>query len=766
MHFIKKRILILLLFSFTFNALGQSKIKGKIIDKDSGTALSNVQITNLDTKTTVVSNLNGTFEAIRVGKYSLKKEGYLEKILELKNDSYYIIQLNINPSQLHEVIINSNHIPKKLKKATTTISVIPLKDIERGNNINIAPILNRTPGVFMQSGALNTNRITIRGIGSRNLFGTAKIRAYFKDIPLTTGNGETTIEDFELNTISRFEIIKGATSSIYGAGLGGTIHLTPKNAFLNQSSINTEISLGSFGLLKGIVNINHGTSTNSFRAVYSNTHSDGYRENNTYNRQTFTLNSNHHLNKKNELYILASYIDLKAFIPSSINEETYRNNPKSAAFTWKQSQGFEDSKRGIFGLSWNHEYSNHTKQLTSIFTSFYDAYEPRPFNILKEHILATGIRSRILGNIKLFDKTFNWTLGGELFRDTYKSETFENLYRNFPNDTGSVEGNQLSNFKEKRNYYNAFFETIYELTKKTSLSIGLNLNQTAYTLNDRFPASENNRDQSGNFKFKNIVSPKFGISHLFSKSINVYSNISHGFSPITLNETLLPDGQINTNLKPETGWNFEIGTRASLINNRLQFNLALYRLAIKNLVVSRRTSQDEFIGINAGSTQHDGLELSLNYEWLQKETLSINSFVNYTLNNFKFKEFIDGDNNFSGNDLTGVPSEVFNTGIDIESSFGIYGNINFQYVGNMPITDSNDLFSDSYNLTNFKVGYRTSLNKKLNLNIFLGINNIFDKAYASQILINASGFNGNAPRYFYPGNPLNYYTGVNVNYMF
>ncbi|GAA3615569.1 TonB-dependent receptor [Flavivirga amylovorans] len=766
MNYIKKRILILLSIGFTLSVLGQSKIKGKIIDRDNGTALSNVQITNLSTKTMTVSNLNGTFEIKGTSKYSLKKEGYFEKILELKNKAYYIIQLDINPSQLNEVIINSNHIPKKLKKATTSIGIIPLKDIEFGNDINIASILNRTPGVFMQSGALNTNRITIRGIGSRNLFGTAKIRAYFKDIPLTTGSGETTIEDFELNTISRFEIIKGATSSIYGAGLGGTIHITPKNAFLNQSTINTRVSVGSFGLLKGTVNVNHGTATNSFRAIYSNTHSDGYRENNEYDRQTFTINTNHHINEKNELHFLASYIDLKAFIPSSINEETYLNNPKSAAFTWKQAQGFEDYKRGIFGLSWNHQYSSSIKQITSIFTSFHDGYEPRPFNILKEHTLATGIRSRILGNTKLFGKTFNWTLGGEFFRDTYKYGTFENLYRDFPDDTGSVEGNRLSNFKEKRNYHNLFFETNYDLSEKTTLSVGLNLNQTSYHLNDKFPASENNPDQSGDFKFKNIVSPKFGISHLLSKNTSVYSNISHGFSPITLNETLLPDGQLNTALKPETGWNFEIGTRGTLINNRLQFNVALYRLAIKNLLVSRRTTQDDFIGINAGSTQHDGLELSLNYEWLQKETISINSFANYTLNNFKFKEFIDEDTNFSGNDLTGVPSSIFNAGIDIESSFGIYGNINVQYVGDMPITDSNNLYSDSYSLTNFKIGYKTSLNKKLNLNIFLGINNIFDKAYASQILINASGFNGNAPRYYYPGNPVNYYTGVHINYMF
>lgn len=134
----------------------------------------------------------------------------------------------MNPLELKEIIITTNHIPEKLQKATASISIISSDDIQLSNNTDFAPILNRTPGVFMQSGALNTNRITIRGIGSRNLFGTSNIRAYFKDIPLTNGSGETAIEDFELGSIARFEIIKGAASSIYGAGLGGTIHLIPK----------------------------------------------------------------------------------------------------------------------------------------------------------------------------------------------------------------------------------------------------------------------------------------------------------------------------------------------------------------------------------------------------------------------------------------------------------------------------------------------------------------------------------------------------------
>jgi iron complex outermembrane receptor protein len=51
-------------------------------------------------------------------------------------------------------------------------------------------------------------------------------------------------------------------------------------------------------------------------------------------------------------------------------------------------------------------------------------------------------------------------------------------------------------------------------------------------------------------------------------------------------------------------------------------------------------------------------------------------------------------------------------------------------------------------------------------NLYFGIDNMFDEHYASQILINARGFGGAAPRHYYPGNPINYYTGIHVNYMF
>ena len=47
-----------------------------------------------------------------------------------------------------------------------------------------------------------------------------------------------------------------------------------------------------------------------------------------------------------------------------------------------------------------------------------------------------------------------------------------------------------------------------------------------------------------------------------------------------------------------------------------------------------------------------------------------------------------------------------------------------------------------------------------------GINNIFDESYAQSVLINAVGFGGAEPRYFYPGNDRNFYGGLRLRYEF
>jgi len=65
---------------------------------------------------------------------------------------------------------------------------------------------------------------------------------------------------------------------------------------------------------------------------------------------------------------------------------------------------------------------------------------------------------------------------------------------------------------------------------------------------------------------------------------------------------------------------------------------------------------------------------------------------------------------------------------------------------------------------NLKLGYKNQISEQLRIGLDFGINNLTDTKYAQSVLINASGFGGNAPRYFYPGNNINYYGGLKLNY--
>ncbi|NJO00611.1 MAG: TonB-dependent receptor, partial [Bacteroidia bacterium] len=229
---------------------------------------------------------------------------------------------------------------------------------------------------------------------------------------------------------------------------------------------------------------------------------------------------------------------------------------------------------------------------------------------------------------------------------------------------------------------------------------------------------------------------------------------------------LTPEGQLNPDIQPESGWNYEIGSRGRLLNQRLFYDIALYSMQIRNLLVARRTAEDAFVGINAGKTNHNGLELALSYTLYDRgEGSNIQLFTNYTYADYRFEEFVDGDRDFSGNDLTGVPRHSLSAGIDGQSKPGFYGNLNFQWISQIPILDDNSRFSEAYALTNLKVGYRQVLARRFHLDAFVGIQNLWDEAYASMLQINAVGFNA-PPRYYYPGLPRNYFGGISLKYAF
>jgi len=750
-------IFFLLLYNISFSQL--QLIKGKIVDRNSGVSLESVSIRVVNTDKMVYSNPNGFFQIETEANLEISLKGYTTKIIEVEQNKKMIIRLEPNSIILDETVINGNTIQNKANKVSESISIIPKIKINQGDMLFTDQILNTVPGVFMQSGALNTSRITIRGIGARSSFSTAKIRAYFGDIPLTDGNGESAIEDLELASVAQFEIHKGPSSSNFGVGLGGTILLYPKFTDFLSTKTRMTSTFGSYGSERHVLNASHGGEKYTVNFVYSNNKSDGYRKNNKYHRKSFTVTSRWYLDDNNSLTFLGNLYDLKAFIPSSLNKNDYDNNPKEAAASWKKSQGFEDVTSSILGVTWEHQYQKKLRQQTSIFGTIKDNYEPRPFNILKESAYSFGARTRLLGNIAQPWK-LKWSIGAEYFEDLYREEKYKNLYADFPEGTGSVQGEKIYNTFENRKYYNFFGEILLK-QKNLSINLGTHFNQTIYNNRNDFPSHSKMRS---NYTFKPIYSPKLGLNYAINERMHLFGNISKGFSTPSTGETLNLDGQFNKNIGPEKGWNYEIGSRFKTKDERFNFSLSWYTLRIENLLVSRRTETDESIVINAGKTNHNGIESEINYKVIKTNQATLLTTISTSIHDYKFKDFIDLDNDYSGNDLTGVPKFNLNFGLFLLTPKGMYGNFRWQWVGKMPANDKNSIYAEEYSLVYSKVGYKKKMNKHFSYDLFVGINNMLNTKYASQLQVNAYGSDSTA-RYFYPGLPIYFYGGINLSYI-
>ena len=743
--------------------LTAQQITGIVLDKDTKIEIYGAYISSTNNSFSTKTDRKGQFTLPNAAVYFFSKEGYITQRVNITKKKSTIQLIAISES-LNEIIIVSNNFKNKIQNIPTAISVLTRKDIQRNNVIDMTPVLNTIAGVFMHSGTLSTNRITIRGIGSRSPYNTSKIRAYYQDIPLTNGSGITTIEDIDMTTLGKLEILKGPSSSIYGAGLGGTLQLIPIKTEFNKSIIESDYTVGSFGLHKYTLKTAVTNTKNSVSLTYTNLHLDGYRANNKTDREIITITSNHDIGTKDKISFIGNLSRVKAFIPSSLNEDDYFENPSVAAYTWAQSKGFEEYTKGLLGVSWQHEYNSNTTQKTSVFSSFLNSYEPRPFNILKEETNGIGIRTRLLQNTTLFKNELNWTIGIELFNDANSYQTYKNLYNTVASGSELIQGELLSNFKERRTYFNLFFDSKYTFSKKTHYTLGLNLNKTSYHLKDNL--INNIPNFSGNYSFKTMISPKIGIVYKNSLSTMLYGSISHGFSPPTLEETLLPDGLINSTIEPESGWNYEIGSRGQLFKNTVYFDIAIYRMNVKNLLVARRTSNDEYMGVNAGKTQYNGLEFTLKNTFIKTKNITLFGFHSFAYNDFKFKKFIDDSNDYSNNLLTGVPKLTYNATIGLESLNGFYTSVNYSFVGEIPLRDDNSVYSDEYQIINTQFGYQSNTNNNFQYNFLVGINNLTNSKYASMLLINAGSFGGNKPRYYYPGNPVNYYTSLKLKYLF
>lgn len=649
------------------------------------------------------------------------------------------------------VTVHAFHYESRLLEIPAAISILSADQLEQNSLQSIDFVLNQVPGVYMQSASLTTNRLTIRGVGSRTPYASNKIRAYYAGIPLTNGVGETTIEDLNQSVLSSIEVIKGPASGFYGAGLGGTLLFDAVHPDQNQFSV--DYGFGSYQT--------HEFNGNLYlTGDYSNNHlaverlsSDGYRENNETERVNLNYVGQFDI-ASHQLNLIVNHTDLKAYIPSSVDLDTFTKTPELAAGNWAAIRGYEDYQKNLLGASVISDWNRNWKSTISFFGQNRASDELRPFNFLTEESHYFGGRFVVEKTIPTENGSWKIMLGNESFFENYDWATYENT-------DDRTKGDILSDNKEKRNYVNGFGQIDYYLAKRLRVSAGANINKTYYDYTDLLAADG---DRSGDHSFKTIISPRVAVNYSLTDKNKLYAQVSHGFSPPSLEETLLPEGGRNTDIQPETGWNYELGSRGYLFDE-LYYDISAFYMSIENLLVARRVDEDAYLGINAGKTAHPGLEYYFQYQLPEGQHRTHQLAVNGSFSPFYFLDFVDGENDYSDKELTGTPRHQtnFSYALIIKQRFNFQ--LNYQQVGKIPLRDDNSIYSDAYGLLNANVQYLKTWGS-LNVKALLALNNLTGEHYSSMVLINASSFGGSAPRYYYPGLPRNFAFRLKFSYLF
>ena len=740
---IKVTHIILTLLIIPFTSHSQNYVEAKIVDASNGFNLNNIEISIDGKKTYSDENGNFKYEVIEFPvNFFISDDRFYTKKITANSSGKLKIYLTRRGIILEDIIVKSELFSSPLKDISLSTSVLNDIELRKKNGEFIINSLNEISGLYIHSAGYNTNRITIRGMGSRSPYSTNKIKAYLNNIPLSNGVGEISLEDFGIQMLGQVEVLKGPNSSLYGSGLGGNILLRTNSDFSNL--INFHSSLKSFNTYQNSLSLSK--EINDFKMFFNveKMNSEGYRENNTYENLRGILNLNYKINSISDIEFIQFYNDANALIPSSLSLSNYIENPSSAAFSWKNVNGGENYKRQLTGLSYNLNIPYVYSKSTSAYYKSFINDEMRPFNFLDESSKIFGIRH--FGKINLSRSQLIY--GFNYSKEDYTFSTWDNY--------GEDDQVLITKQIQKRNNYNIFTQYNLPIKDFSKLIFGISLNNIKYN----WTCCNNNQIEELSYQYKNVISPR--LSYNFEKNNKSYFiNISHGYSPPNIDETLDENGLVNPDIKPETGINYEIGVLGSSKNDNILYNINIYYMDIKNLLVAQRTDFDTFTGVNAGRTSHPGVETTINLQLLKSQNLNITSSNNFSKYWYIFKDFNNRGTDYSQNKLTGVPSHTIFSKININLK-NYLAQISFQNIGRIPMNDANELFSDAYSVVDFKILKNFSFNN-YDISISSGIKNLFDKKYASGIVINARGFGGRDPRYYYPGLPRNYFISLNLS---
>ena len=674
---------------------------------------------------------------------------FMEKRLSIFLISFFLTLLSCVAisqdkfNELDEIEVTATRLDSTLLRSSRSVSVVGKDEIQNATQLlAMDEVLAGVPGLYMQNryNFSQDLRVSLRGFGARSAFGIRGIKVIVDGIPETLPDGQAGVDSIDLGSASRIEVIRGPSSSNFGNASGGVIAIETETG-TDPGFVQTTIATGDLGYSKFQLKSGGKTENMNYLINFSKQELDGYREHSVSEGSLMNAKFGFNLSEIDRLKLSLNYTDQpKSQDPGGINLSQVNTDRKSARDRNLSYDSGESLNQKRIGLVYERDHSSGLLTVRNFYVTR-DFSNKLPFknggsvNIDRE-FYGFGMQYQFGESLP---ENFSLTTGFDIDRQ-------DDDRKRFNNDSGKL-GSMSFDQQEKVSSNGLFVQSRYDMGN-FSISSGIRYDEVKFDITDRFLS---NGDDSGEIEF-DAVSPSFGLNYVMDNG-SIFASISSSFETPTTTELANPDtsGGFNALLKPQEANNIEIGYKS--IKNDIYREIAVFNIDLNDELVPYEL--EEFPGrtfySNVGKSSRKGIETLVS--WSVKPNLTLDA--SYTYSDFSFDSFIDKNNkDFSGSKLPGLPESFAYFGIRFENENGLNMNFNLNYSGDLFANNANSVKVQAYTVSNFRLSYNIS---KRNWKIlpYLGINNIFDTEFSSNIRINAFG-----SRYYEPAPERNSYLGI------
>jgi iron complex outermembrane receptor protein len=635
-------------------------------------------------------------------------------------------------------------------------------DMDLGRASNFQDLLQRVPGVFLQSeNGMEVSKVSIRGSGITSEDEPLGVMFLMDGLNFNQADGETVLEDIDIAAINYAEVFRGADAFRYGAlTLGGAINLVPFTGY-NVAPFQVRLEGGSYGFFRG--DMSGGAVQGRFDeyGAISFREREGFRDHSRENTEIFFGDLGYKFNDEveNRFYLTLDRFDRNlpgGLTKSQMEDDPMQANPLAVIQDWNKSLSNvrmadklsiqTDQIQFSAGAFWYHHDVENRGFFSADFREGIEQFYSDNF----------GANLHLVSRHQLFGLRNILTIGVSPQYEKEPSENYENIFGHTGATTARGTGISVN--------LPSYFDDQLYLTQRFSILAGAQAIFAERHFIDEFVTdTEGNQSHRQNFWG---FTPKLGAMYEINPKTQAFINFSRTWQPPSFDNmvefTEGPNSSVvYTPLQPQHAWTIEIGTRGEY--SRFQWELSLYRSWVRDELLEINDVFGNDLGArNVPHTIHQGIEAGLEVELFRdilvpKQSNRAGDRVSleqsYTLNDFH----MDGNAIYGDNRLPSIPVHVYEAQLLYQAPSGWYAGPNLQCnFSRYPVDEANTLFADSYVLLGFRAGFR----RASGFSVFVDCRNLTNQTYAAAVDVIADARTEEDPEIFHPGDGRSFYGGV------